>query len=245
MYVGHDYDAHAPCQRERAQKPRKLFRFDLTKTPSFLENWRKKEKEKKKKEKKNQGRGRTGETKRKKKKKKEKKQGALVTLAEEIAKSAIPEGSRKINGKYIQSHLLSRLEAVHVKLEEQIKDVDVAQSKEVHLFWTGMAESVQVMGTFDGWSQGEHLSPKYTGSFTKFSTTLMLRPGRYHSTESLNINVSAILIQTLVSVLKVMLLVELVLSIDGDSCLPWWIGLANSDKVIIDSVGGWPHGGTY
>ncbi|GMY19788.1 protein PTST, chloroplastic [Fagus crenata] len=105
---------------------------------------------------------------------------ALVTLAEEIAKSAIPEGSRKINGKYIQSHLLSRLEAVHVKLEEQIKDVDVAQSKEVHLFWTGMAESVQVMGTFDGWSQGEHLSPEYTGSFTKFSTTLMLRPGRMH-----------------------------------------------------------------
>jgi hypothetical protein len=104
---------------------------------------------------------------------------ALVTLAEEIAKSAIPEGSRKINGKYIQSHLLSRLEAVHEKLEEQIKDVDVAQSKEVHLFWTGMAESVQVMGTFDGWSQGEHLSPEYTSSFTKFSTILMLRPGRY------------------------------------------------------------------
>ncbi|RVW90186.1 Protein PTST, chloroplastic [Vitis vinifera] len=40
-------------------------------------------------------------------------------------------------------------------------------------------KSVQVMGTFDGWSQGEHLSPEYTGSFTKFSTTLMLRPGRY------------------------------------------------------------------
>jgi hypothetical protein len=37
---------------------------------------------------------------------------ALVTLAEEIAKSAIPEGSRKINGKYIQSHLLSRLEGI-------------------------------------------------------------------------------------------------------------------------------------
>ena len=42
------------------------------------------------------------------------------------------------------------------------------------------------MGTFDGWSQGEHLSPEYTGSFTKFSTTLMLRPGRYHSTGSLS-----------------------------------------------------------
>ncbi|KAK8546643.1 hypothetical protein V6N12_027419 [Hibiscus sabdariffa] len=52
------------------------------------------------------------------------------------------------------------------------------ESKEVGLFWCGMAESVQVMGSFDGWSQGEHLSPEFTGSFTKFSTTLLLRPGR-------------------------------------------------------------------
>ncbi|KAL6272823.1 hypothetical protein ACE6H2_023515 [Prunus campanulata] len=104
---------------------------------------------------------------------------ALVKLAEENTKSVIPQGSRKINGKYIQSHLLSRLEVVHEKLKEQIKDVDAVQSKEVPLFWYGMAESVQVMGTFDGWSQGEHLSSEYTGSFTTFSTTLMLRPGRY------------------------------------------------------------------
>ncbi|CAM8894708.1 unnamed protein product [Rhodiola kirilowii] len=104
---------------------------------------------------------------------------AKCTLAEEIARSGIPQGSRKINGKYIQSHLLSRLEVVSGKLKEQIKDVEAARSKEVTLFWRGMAESVQVMGTFDGWSQGEHLSPEYTGSFTKFSTTLLLRPGRY------------------------------------------------------------------
>ncbi|KAJ7964500.1 protein PTST, chloroplastic [Quillaja saponaria] len=104
---------------------------------------------------------------------------ALVTLAEEIAQSGVPKGSRKINGKYIQSHLVSRLEVIHEKLKEQIKDVDSAQSKEVPLFWCGMAESVQVMGTFDGWSQGEHLSPEYTGSYTSFSTKLMLRPGRY------------------------------------------------------------------
>lgn len=104
---------------------------------------------------------------------------ALVALAEEIAKAKIPEGSRKINGKFIQSHLLSRLQAVQGKLKKQIKGVKAAQSKEVPLFWIGMAESVQVMGSFDGWSQGEHLSPEYTGSFTKFSTTLLLRPGRY------------------------------------------------------------------
>ncbi|XP_027160108.1 protein PTST, chloroplastic [Coffea eugenioides] len=104
---------------------------------------------------------------------------ALVSLAEEIANYEIPEGSRKIRGRYIQSHLLSRLEAVQEKLREQTKDVDAAQSKEVPLYWYGVAESVQVMGSFDGWSQGEHLSPEYTGSYTKFSTTLMLRPGRY------------------------------------------------------------------
>ncbi|XP_057481106.1 protein PTST, chloroplastic-like [Actinidia eriantha] len=73
----------------------------------------------------------------------------------------------------------SRLNAVSEKLMEQIKDVDAAKSKEVPLFWFGMAESVQVMGTFDGWIQGEHLSPEYTGSYTKFSMTLLLRPGRY------------------------------------------------------------------
>ncbi|KAL1533432.1 protein PTST, chloroplastic [Salvia divinorum] len=104
---------------------------------------------------------------------------ALLGLAEEIANYDIPDGSRKINGKYIQSHLLLKLEAVQKRLAEQIKDVDAAQSQEVHLFWHGVAESVQVMGSFNGWSQGEHMSPEYTCSYTKFSTTLMLRPGRY------------------------------------------------------------------
>ncbi|XP_022143405.1 protein PTST, chloroplastic [Momordica charantia] len=103
----------------------------------------------------------------------------LIKLAEEIAQSGIPEGSRKINGKYIQSHLLTKLEGVHKKIEDQIKDVHLVQSKEISLFWYGMAESVQVMGSFDGWSIGEDLSPEYSGAYSKFSTTLKLRPGRY------------------------------------------------------------------
>ncbi|CAA2958565.1 Hypothetical predicted protein [Olea europaea subsp. europaea] len=107
------------------------------------------------------------------------KRQALVNLAEEIANYNIPDGSRKINGKYIQSHLLSRLQAVQEKMKEQIKDVEAAQPKEVPLFWSGVAESVQIMGSFDGWSEGEHLSPEYTGSYTMFTATLMLRPGRY------------------------------------------------------------------
>ncbi|KAL2246785.1 UNVERIFIED_CONTAM: Protein PTST, chloroplastic [Sesamum indicum] len=155
---------------------------------------------------------------------------ALVRLAEEISSYSIPDGSRKINGKYVQSHLLSRLEAllsvglktamevsaclVYVfifslligwksnssilavccpfphydvfmvkaileKCAQQIKDVNAAQAQAVHLFWNGVAENVQVMGSFDGWSQGEHMSPEYNGSYATFSATLMLRPGRY------------------------------------------------------------------
>ncbi|XP_051115257.1 protein PTST, chloroplastic isoform X2 [Andrographis paniculata] len=103
----------------------------------------------------------------------------LVNLAKEIANYSVPVGSRKIKGKYIQYHLLSRLQVVSKKVEEQVKDVDMAQLKEVPISWSGMAESVQVMGTFDGWTQGEHLSPEYTGSYMTFSTTLMLKPGRY------------------------------------------------------------------
>ncbi|KAG5133746.1 hypothetical protein JHK82_024934 [Glycine max] len=35
-------------------------------------------------------------------------------LVEEIAQCGIPEGSRKINGKYIHSHLVARLEGILV-----------------------------------------------------------------------------------------------------------------------------------
>ena len=47
------------------------------------------------------------------------------------------------------------------------------------------------------------------------------------------------------SILKLMLLVEVVVCIDDHHCFPWWIGLANCVKVAIGCVGQWwPHGGT-
>lgn len=104
---------------------------------------------------------------------------ALLNMAKEIVSYGIPAGSRKINGKYIQSLLLLQLQGVQEKLKKQIKEVELAQSKEVSLYWYGMAESVQVMGSFDGWSHGEDLSAEYNGSYTRFSTSIMLRPGRY------------------------------------------------------------------
>ncbi|XP_078433373.1 PROTEIN TARGETING TO STARCH (PTST) [Wolffia australiana] len=104
---------------------------------------------------------------------------ALVELAEEVASYGAPPSSRKINGKYVQSHLVSRLQAVHEKVKEQKKGVDAVKLRDITLYWVGMAESVKVMGSFDGWSQGEEMSQEFTGAFVKFSTDLRLRPGRY------------------------------------------------------------------
>uniref|UniRef100_M8BUY8 Uncharacterized protein n=1 Tax=Aegilops tauschii TaxID=37682 RepID=M8BUY8_AEGTA len=68
---------------------------------------------------------------------------ALVGLAEEIANFDVPSGSRKVNGKYIQSHLLSRLEAVHDKVMAQIKDIESLRPREITVHWVGMAEFVK------------------------------------------------------------------------------------------------------
>lgn len=103
----------------------------------------------------------------------------LVGLAEEIANFDVPSGSRKINGKYIQSHLLSRLEAVHDRVMVQIKDVDSLRPREIAVYWVGMAENVQIMGSFDGWSHGEAMSREYSGDYGRFSASLRLRPGSY------------------------------------------------------------------
>ncbi|XP_058107883.1 protein PTST, chloroplastic isoform X3 [Magnolia sinica] len=58
----------------------------------------------------------------------------LVGLAEELAKSGTQQGLRKINGKYIPSYLLSRLEAVHEKIKEEIKGVEAIKLKDIELF---------------------------------------------------------------------------------------------------------------
>lgn len=104
---------------------------------------------------------------------------ALVGLAEEIANFDVPSGSRKVNGKYIQSHLLSRLEAVHDKVMVQIKDIESLRPREIAVHWVGMAENVQIMGSFDGWSHGETMSREYSGDYARFSATLRLRPGSH------------------------------------------------------------------
>ena len=50
--------------------------------------------------------------------------------------------------------------------------------REVPLTWTGMAEDVRVMGSFDGWTEGAQLSPEELGTPMRFGGVLKLRPGR-------------------------------------------------------------------
>lgn len=104
---------------------------------------------------------------------------ALVRLAQELANEGIKPGTRKINGKYIPSHLAIKLEELQERLLVQVGNIEAACYRNVPLVWYGVAEDVKVMGSFDGWSQGFQLSPEFTGSFIKFSATVKLRPGRY------------------------------------------------------------------
>eukprot|EP00250_Pteridium_aquilinum_P001003 c11183_g1_i1 orf=283-1146(-) len=104
---------------------------------------------------------------------------ALVSLAQEVASEGGKPGMRKINGKYIPSHLAVRLEELHERLLLQAQSIEAVCYRDVPFAWVGMAEDVQVMGSFDGWTQGLQLSPENTGSFTKFSATVKLRTGRY------------------------------------------------------------------
>lgn len=43
---------------------------------------------------------------------------------------------------------------------------------------SGLDQDVKVMGSFDGWTYGEQMSPESTGAYTRFQTVLKLRPGR-------------------------------------------------------------------
>ncbi|MCO5551103.1 hypothetical protein L7F22_004600 [Adiantum nelumboides] len=103
----------------------------------------------------------------------------LARLAQEIANEGVKPGTRKINGKYIQSHLTFKLEELQERLCVQGQNIEAVCYRDIPLVWHGVAEDVKVMGSFDGWIQGFQLSPEFTGAFTKFSATVKLRPGRY------------------------------------------------------------------
>ena len=97
---------------------------------------------------------------------------ALVTLAGECA--ADP---RHTNFKSVAVAEKSKLLAE--SLEATIEHADRQRVRPVEIQWTGMAEDVRVMGSFDGWTHGVPLSPDERDAYTTHSAKLHLLPGPY------------------------------------------------------------------
>lgn len=62
-------------------------------------------------------------------------------------------------------------------VSRQAGEVDAMDAREVPLSWTGMAEDVKVMGSFDGWTGGVQMSPEELGTPMRFEGVLKLKPG--------------------------------------------------------------------
>eukprot|EP00899_Mesostigma_viride_P001568 jgi/Mesvir1/11411/Mv07774-RA.1 len=105
---------------------------------------------------------------------------ALIELVRMISKEhAVGRPIPKIGDRYAHAVLGTRLEALLVRTELKILDVDSIRVRPVKLRWYGMAQDVRVMGSFDSWTRGEQMSCETTGAENEFSCTLMLRPGKY------------------------------------------------------------------
>lgn len=71
------------------------------------------------------------------------------------------------------------LEEFTRRVREHARQAELLCVRSVPVSWYGMAQDVRVMGTFDGWSRGVHLSPEVTGAATNFTADLLLMPGTY------------------------------------------------------------------
>eukprot|EP00271_Cylindrocystis_brebissonii_P008186 TRINITY_DN22193_c0_g1_i1.p1 TRINITY_DN22193_c0_g1~~TRINITY_DN22193_c0_g1_i1.p1 ORF type:complete len:459 (+),score=70.77 TRINITY_DN22193_c0_g1_i1:186-1562(+) len=103
----------------------------------------------------------------------------LSSIATDVAVNPAKASTVKINGRFVLSHLAFRLEELHGQVKRNAAGVEAMGLRDVPIEWAGMAEDVRVMGSFDDWTEGEQMSPETTGTYTKFTTTLRLRPGRY------------------------------------------------------------------
>lgn len=103
----------------------------------------------------------------------------LIELATEVKTGGSGPWMREVDGLEPPALLVSRLENLQGVLLKQLEGIEAMRLREVPLVWYGMAEDVKVMGSFDGWTYGEQMSPESTGTMTRFSTVLKLRPGRY------------------------------------------------------------------
>lgn len=75
--------------------------------------------------------------------------------------------------------IAERSKAITGGLDASIEHANRQRVRPVEIQWTGMAEDVRVMGSFDGWTHGIALSPSERDAYTTFSARLQLLPGTY------------------------------------------------------------------
>jgi hypothetical protein len=100
------------------------------------------------------------------------KTAALATLATESA--ADPKQST-----FKFASIAEHSKALAESLEATIEHANRQRAREVEILWTGMAQDVRVMGSFDGWTHGVPLSPEERDAYTTHSAKLQLLPGTY------------------------------------------------------------------
>jgi hypothetical protein len=77
--------------------------------------------------------------------------------------------------------LQNSVEDLSKKLKNESETLSYIRKVSVPISWVGVAEDVKLMGSFDGWTGGQQLSPteSISGGQLEFSTELLLRPGVY------------------------------------------------------------------
>lgn len=77
--------------------------------------------------------------------------------------------------------LYGRLDRMSKALKEDAENADGGCLREVSVNWAGNASDVRLMGSFDDWTRGFHLSPEFDGDLElgSFSCVCALPPGEY------------------------------------------------------------------
>ena len=91
------------------------------------------------------------------------------------------EDARRGNGA--PDALIARLDRMAKALKEDADDADAHCLRQVPVAWQGNASDVRLMGSFDDWTRGFHLSPEWhghgDGMSDTFACTCLLPPGTY------------------------------------------------------------------
>lgn len=93
----------------------------------------------------------------------------------------LAEDARRGNGA--PDALIARLDRMAKALKEDADDADAHCLRQVPVAWQGNASDVRLMGSFDDWTRGFHLSPEWhghgDGMSDTFACTCLLPPGTY------------------------------------------------------------------